>query len=300
MYYIVAISNRASTIASRSFVAQPPRLHLLVAMPAFAVQPNVDDESKKVGFGEVVAQSEEMLQSLRPVSIVVAGRNNTAGKDIVDLATQDDTHFHPPIDVRQWMHRDPCTDGSKKWQTPHEHNSENDHVACELMNNEEFFTAVDSLFRRIVDEEWSQSTGRVWVLYCSAGQHRSDGCGRAVARMLNHWPVDSRRFNVNIFSVKYCHAPSIHSTVVADAIRWSTEPWCIRGETSAWGDSTSGADHATPPHFRSLGRRHLACIHNHCNHNHHDHLQPQPSRPHIYITNHTVPHQHKCCHTAHV
>ena len=135
--------------------------------------------------------------------------------------------------------RDPsAATGDRRFMSPNDHNSTFANVACELLGSPEFFTAVEAIFRTIVDAEWRESTGKVWVLYCTAGQHRSDGCGRCVGRMFNHWPIERRHFNCNIFSLKYVHKSSVMDTAVADAIRWANEPWCIRGESEPWGDLT--------------------------------------------------------------
>ena len=198
----------------------------------------------------------EMIASLSPVAIIIAGDRTPAGKAFLDMAKKDTNRFHPPVDIRQWMHRDPSGAGAKKFETPHAMNSDCPNVAMELLSHEEFYTAVVEVVRQIV-ACWSE--GKVFSVYCTAGTHRSDGVAKCAARVLNNWPDEDRWFNVNCFSLKHAVAKSLEDTVIIDARQWTVEPWCIRGDSRLWGDTMNGADH----------------IHHQSHHgHHHDHYQP--------------------------
>ena len=183
-----------------------------------------------------VIQELDLLVSLSPVSIIVAGQHHKVGKLFLDMARANPDQFHEPIDVRRWLHRDPASEG-KKFQTPHQHNADNTNVAMELLSHEEFYQAVVAVTNMIVETHTEQ---KIYSVYCTAGQHRSDGVAKAVARVLNLPDyLPARFFNANVFSLAYAHHSSFKETVVADALRWTVEPWLVRYETRPWGEAAA-------------------------------------------------------------
>ena len=149
------------------------------------------------------------------------------------LAKANVDKFHPPIDVRKWLRRDPKQ--GKEWSIAHDKDA--DFLPCQLslLRMEGFVDCVEWIAKKIIAEISSGGGGKVWILFCTAGQHRSDGVSKALAsRVFNAGADDDRRYNCNIFSLSCAQADSYEKTIVTQALRWLVQPWCDRRERAPW------------------------------------------------------------------
>ena len=130
--------------------------------------------------------------SLAPISIIVCGTNTPQGAAMLKMASENSDKFHTPVDVRKWMHGDEVGG----WKISHWNNA--DFLPCQLslLRLSGFVVCVDECAQRMaatVDE------ARAWVLYCTAGQHRSDGIAKAISsRVFNAEVVGGVSAGVNV------------------------------------------------------------------------------------------------------
>ena len=175
-----------------------------------------------------------MLQTLQPISIIVCGEHTPVGKAFLKRAKEYQESY-VCIDVRNWLHNPAHGEGPKPWRVHHSENSDSLTCQLSLLNQDAFGTCVNAIVGEITARVEEQ---KVFVLYCSAGQHRSDGVAKCLAsRIFNCGPDESRLFNCAVFSLSHATLEHYHEKVVVHACRWVTEPWCVRrcAEWELWG-----------------------------------------------------------------
>ena len=153
------------------------------------------------------------------------------------------------IDVRQWLQRDPVQ--GKLWDVAHDKDS--DFLPCQLslLNSPGFVDCVQACAADMASR-WSEKL--VWVLYCTAGQHRSDGAAKAIdSRVFNIGPDESRFFNCNVFSLSCANVRSFETTVVHEAVKWLQSPWCLR-RGGGWGDKAADASSIAWANLRQVDK----------------------------------------------
>ena len=152
---------------------------------------------------------------------------------MLKLAKANVDTFHPPIDVRRWLRRDPKQ--GKEWSVAHDKDA--DFLPCQLsvLRMDGFVDCVESIAKKIIAATPSGGGGKVWILFCTAGQHRSDGVAKALAsRVFNAGADDDRRYNCNVFSLSCAQVDSYEKTIVTQTLRWLEQPWCDRRELVPW------------------------------------------------------------------
>ena len=136
------------------------------------------------------------------------------------IATANPDKFHAPVDVRKWLPADRVME-----RIPHDKDA--DFLPCQLglLYLSAFVECVGEVAQHMaayVDD------AKVWVLYCSAGQHSSDGVAKALASRVFNAAVDGQRyFNCNVFSLSCANVDSIEARVVAEALKWVRIPWVV-------------------------------------------------------------------------
>ena len=178
-----------------------------------------------------------VMQELAPVSIVVAGSDTLAGKAMLELAAARPDKFHPPIDVRRWLLVDPSQ--NRHFRIPHDRNSEFLPCQLSLLRGANFFECVRDIATMIGTAVGAR---KVWVLYCTLGQHHSDGVAKAICtRVLNNMSDADRYYNCNIFSLSCADRVSLDHPIVWEALQWAQTPWLVRNEDVLWGTDATYA-----------------------------------------------------------
>ena len=175
-----------------------------------------------------------MADGPTPIAIIVAGQHAKQGAAMIKLALSQPDKFHAPIDVRQWLHRDPRQPSEgKQWQVQNWMNA--DYLPCQLegLRQPAFVECVRSVAEMMALDAADR---KVWVVYCTAGQHRSDGVSKAVTtRVFNAEWGEERLYNCNIFSLSNADVATVES-VAAEALRWAAEPWMTRHDDCPWAE----------------------------------------------------------------
>ena len=136
-----------------------------------------------------------------PVSIIACGIHTAQGKVVVNFAKKYPERFHEAIDIRRLLPRNPAKGNA--YNTDHFKNV--DHLATQLglLHDVKFFGAVAWLLETIEEKSFTEP-GKVFVVYCTAGMHRSQGASKAVSdRVLNEIVAsrsDQRRYNSKVFT----------------------------------------------------------------------------------------------------
>ena len=107
-----------------------------------------------------------MAANLAPISIIVAGARTNQGAAMLKIAEANPDKFRA-IDVRQWLQRDPSL--GKQWDVAHDKDSEFLPCQLSLLLSPGFVECVKACATDIANHHEEKL---VWVLYCTAGQHR--------------------------------------------------------------------------------------------------------------------------------
>ena len=142
------------------------------------------------------------------------------------------------INVRKWLSKDPG-EGNAFAITD---SMNSDCLPCQLSllkHSEAIVECVKHVAWEIFDDHQLK---RVWVLYCGAGQHRSDAIAKILASRVFNATVDGwRYFNCNVFSLTLCNFSAVEEMVVSHAERWLEDPWTIRRDDRPWGEDAAAA-----------------------------------------------------------
>ena len=138
--------------------------------------------------------------------------------------------FHTPVDVRQWLARDPVH--GKRYRVSHQENADFLTTQISVLDDSRFYQAVLELSSQI--EQFTSS--KILPLYCSAGIHRVDAVSKAtVNRVLNKIEVGlCRSYNAKIFSCQRVEPKQVEDTVVVEAKKWLSDPW-TQSVPDEWG-----------------------------------------------------------------
>ena len=125
-----------------------------------------------------------MASALTSISIIVAGEHTPQGKALFDIANEYRTGYES-VDVRKWLGKDPSR--SKAYKISHYQNS--DFLPCQLALSrygDAFVTCVSDVASNIAMKR-RNGVRKMWILYCSAGQHRSDGVAKCAASRISNY-----------------------------------------------------------------------------------------------------------------
>ena len=162
-----------------------------------------------------------------PISIIVAGASTPQGVDFLKHASRRTDKF-VLIDVREWIKRDPMGD-NKAFKVAHWENSDCLHCQLDMLRQPSFVGCVRDCAFHIIDAHLEK---KAFVLYCTAGQHRSDAVAKALAtRVFNNQADDDRIFNCNVFTLSRARVADV---VVNEAMEWLDEPWVFVKHNEMW------------------------------------------------------------------
>jgi hypothetical protein len=166
-----------------------------------------------------------------PISIIVAGDKTDVGKAFIATAKSDTWELYTLFDVREWLKRDPTdSDTNKSFFVSHWENSDSLSCQVDLLTHPSFVDCCKAVARRISESHMER---KVYVLYCSAGQHRSDAVAKAIqTRIFNSTPDESRVFNCNVFTLS---GAKVADVVVDEAFKFLKKPWVLVNHTEFWG-----------------------------------------------------------------
>ena len=183
-----------------------------------------------------MSSDSDMLQAfhLHPVAIIVCGAHTPVGKAFLRRAKGERESFIC-IDVRQWLQNPAHDEGPKPWKVSHAENADSLICQLSLLHQEAFGTCVNALVGEITTRVEER---KVFVLYCTAGQHRSDGVAKCLAsRIFNCGPDECRLYNCAVFSLSDATVEHYDQQIVAQATTWVADPWLVRrcAEGELWG-----------------------------------------------------------------
>ena len=183
-----------------------------------------------------MSSDSDMLQAfhLHPVAIIVCGVHTPVGKAFLRRAKGERESFIC-IDVRQWLQNPAHDEGPKPWKVSHAENADSLICQLSLLHQEAFGTCVNALVGEITTRVEER---KVFVLYCTAGQHRSDGVAKCLAsRIFNCGPDECRLYNCAVFSLSGATMEHYDQQIVAQATTWVADPWLVRrcAEGELWG-----------------------------------------------------------------
>ena len=176
-------------------------------------------------------------KELTQIAIIVLGANTPAGKIFLEKHHNRAKQSYLLIDVRDWLQNDPQ---GKDFKVPHPHDSR--FVPCQLgfaaRQKHVFVKCVKEVVAMIYD---SREDGKVVVLECTAGKHRSDSVSRCSAdRVFNYESAEQPRvFNANVFSLNCVETEEAVDAVVAQAWAWQETPWCVTPTVPKWGEQAA-------------------------------------------------------------
>ena len=178
-----------------------------------------------------LSQSASVLASTmsNPISIIVAGASTVQGAEFLKHAAKRLDKF-VLIDVRDWIHRDPMDQSTEKaFKVAHWENSDCLHCQLGMLRQPSFVTCVRDCAFAILGAHLEK---KAFIVYCTAGQHRSDAVAKALAtRVFNNQADDDRIFNCNVFTLSGARNAEV---VVNEAMKWIDEPWVIVKHDVMW------------------------------------------------------------------
>ena len=162
-----------------------------------------------------------------PISIIVAGASTPQGEEFLKHAHARADKF-VLIDVRKWMPRDPAGN-NKAFKVAHWENSDCLHCQLDVLRQSSFVECVRYCAFHILG---AHTEKKAFVIYCTAGQHRSDAVAKALAtRVFNNQADDDRIFNCNVFTLSCARVADV---VVNEAMKWLDAPWVIVKHNEMW------------------------------------------------------------------
>ena len=162
-----------------------------------------------------------------PISIIVSGASTPQGAEFLKHAKKRTDKF-VLIDVREWIKRDPL-DNNKAFKVSHWENSDCLHCQLDMLRQPSFVECVRDCAFAIVGAHLQK---KAFVIYCTAGQHRSDAVAKALAsRVFNNQADDDRIFNCNVFTLS---CAKVVDVVVDEAMKFLVEPWVIVKHNEMW------------------------------------------------------------------
>ena len=181
------------------------------------------------------------------VAMLVFGDNTPQGQIFLDLVARGKIDCHPPVDVREFLTRDPA---KKRDSVSHQENADSTRTQRALLNaGAKFVTAVSEVAydvnRACFDEHGGRyrraSGGKIYPLYCTAGRHRCDGTAKfAQHAVLNAVVVGGKRvFNCNVFSLSDARTAADVRDMVQHAQKWLAEPFELHEPDADFGKEAS-------------------------------------------------------------
>ena len=172
-----------------------------------------------------------------PVSIVVFGEHTKAGKRMPEKIKdmQDD---YCVIDIRKRFTRNKAA-----FRMPPNVNSTfAPYQLGVAMDGTQFVECVKDVARQIATQHGKRddTSPIVFAMKCDDGRFDSDAVARCVVdRVLNVSFDEKRLFNANVFSMDCAMSDLAVDTIVDQAWRWASGPWCDNPNTSKWGDEAA-------------------------------------------------------------
>ena len=175
------------------------------------------------------------------VAIVSYGVHTPCGKKMQQITGADSSiahKFFEPWDVRRMMWRDPKQ--ARRYNVLHTDNADALSTQLALLDDSRFYDTVRCVCSYVEDRTRSTDDMLIVPLYCTSGNHRAHGVGKASADTLNrvYDEVGERKFNVKVFHCGNASAEQLEQTVVKQAEEFTNFPWTI-AEVEEWGSKAA-------------------------------------------------------------